>query len=380
VWGAALTAAACTGPTDAPATHASTPIEVRVAQVAHTPLATTFEAGGVIRAQTTAQLMSRIVAPVLEVRVRPGDRVRQAETVVLLDDRDLAARHAQAEAALKAAQNGRTSAEASREAAEAALTLAKIHHARIQGLRDRNSATPAELDRATADLRAADGAARAAAARSDEAAASVVAAAAAARVAAVNASYSTITAPFDGLVTAKHTEPGNMVSPGMPLVTIESVEAFRLEFQVDEARVRSLTSGDAVAVEVEGAGDDMPVTGRIVEIARANDFAAHSFTVKVAIPPGGALRSGMYARARLQGDVRRALNVPAAAVMRRGQLSVVFVVDAEGRARLRAVNAGARADDAIEILAGLSAGERVVVSPVPSLTDGTAVRVAGGKS
>jgi RND family efflux transporter MFP subunit len=378
-WLTAFAAAGCAGQSDAPLKQTVSPIDVRVAQAERKPLTTTFEAGGVIRAQTTAQVMSRIVAPVIEVRIRPGDRVKRGETVVLLDDRDLVARHTQAAAALAAAQNGRRSADANRDAAEAALTLAKIHHGRVQGLRDRNSATPAELDRATADLRAADGTTRAAAARSAEAAASVEAAEAAARAAAVNASYSTITAPFDGLVTAKLTEPGNMVSPGMPLLTIESVDAFRLEVQVDEARVRSLRPGDTVAVEVEGAGEDRSMTGKIVEIAHEIDAAAHSFTVKVAIPPDPSLRSGMFARARFPADVRTVLNVPSATVVRRGQLSLVFVVDGEERARLRAVTTGARTEDGVEILAGLSQGERVVVAPPPTLVDAMEVRLLGGK-
>jgi RND family efflux transporter MFP subunit len=378
-WLTAFAAAGCTGQTGTPPSQTASPIEVRVAQAEQKPLTTTFEAGGVIRAQTTAQVMSRIVAPVLEVRVRPGDRVKLGQAVVLLDNRDLAARNAQAGAALAAAQNGRISADASRDAADAALTLAKIHHARVQGLRDRNSATPAELDKATADLRAADGAARAAAARSAEAAAAVEAAEAAGRGAAVAASYSTITAPFDGLVTAKLTEPGNMASPGMPLLTIEAVDAFRLEFHADEARVRSLRPGDEVAVEVEGGGEATSMTGKVVEIAHAIDVAAHTFAVKVAIPPDPALRSGMFARARLRSDVRNVLNVPPEAIVRRGQLSLVFVVDDERRARLRAVTTGARADDAVEILAGLSQGERVVVAPPASLVDGLPVRVAGGK-
>jgi len=169
----AFAAASCSGQTNAPPARTPTPIDVRVAPAEQKPLVTTFEAGGVIRAQTTAHVMSRIVAPVVEVRVRPGDRVKRGQAVVLLDDRDLAARDAQARAGLVAAQSGRTSAGANRDVADAALTLAQVHHARIQGLRDRDSATPAELDRATADLRAADGAARAAAARSAEAAASV---------------------------------------------------------------------------------------------------------------------------------------------------------------------------------------------------------------
>ena len=378
VWLTAFAAAGCAGQTDVPPKPAS-PIEVRVAQAEQRPMTTTFEVGGVIRAQTTAQVTSRIVAPVVEVRVRPGDRVTQGQTVVLLDDRDLAARNVQAGATLGAAQNGRKSADANRDAADAALTLAKIHHARVQGLRDKNSATAAELDKATADLRAADGAARAAAARNAEAAASVDAAEAAARGAAVTASYSVITAPFDGLVTAKLTEAGNMASPGMPLLTIESVGTFRFEFQADEARIRSFRPGDAVAVEVVGAGESTPMMGKIVEVAHAIDAAAHTFSVKVALPPNPALRSGMFARARLRADVRTVLTVPPSAVLRRGQLSLVFVVDGERRARLRALTTGAHTDDAIQVLAGIAQGDAVVVAPPPTLVDGVEVRVTGGK-
>jgi hypothetical protein len=81
----------------------------------------------------------------------------------------------------------------------------------------------------------------------------------------------------------------------------------------------------------------------------------------------------------VRADERNALVVPVTAVVRRGQLSLVFVVDADRRARMRAVTLGAPADDGIEILAGLSAGETVVVVPLPSLTDGAAVRAAGGQ-
>jgi hypothetical protein len=101
--------------------------------------------------------------------------------------------------------------------------------------------------------------------------------------------------------------------------------------------------------------------------------------VKVELPAGADIRSGMFARVRIPADVRDALVVPAAAVVRRGQLSFAFVVDRDSRARVRAITPGAASDDVVEVLAGLSAGEAVVVTPPASLTDATLVRVAGGK-
>jgi len=376
---AAAVATCCSTPAEQAPRHPTTPIEVRVAHAAVRPLARTFEAGGIVRAQTTAQLTSRIVAEVREVRVRPGDRMKRGQVIAVLDDRELVAHRNQAEAALAAARNSVTAANASRDAADAGLALTKSHYARVVQLRDRKSATPAELDRATAEWQIAEGNARSAAARTAEAAAAVTAAEAAARAAAVAATYAIVAAPFDGMVTATHVEPGNMASPGLPLATIETVDRFRLDVQIDEARVRSLNAGGNVDVALEGNDEGAVMKGRIFEVARTVDPAAHSFMVKVELPAVSGLRSGMFARVRVPADTRDALVVPATSVVRRGQLSLAFVIDRDGRARLRAITPGAASDDAVEVLAGLSAGEAVVVAPSASLTDAVLVRVSGGK-
>jgi RND family efflux transporter MFP subunit len=260
---------------------------------------------------------------------------------------------------------------------EARLALARANHQRIEQLRERNSATPQELDRSTAEMRMAEAAVRAAVARAAEASASVAAAQAASREAEVTASFSSIAAPFNGLVTNKLLEPGNMASPGVPLLTIETTDGFRLEVQIDETRVRSLDLGDAAAVKLAGNEEEDAITGRVVEIAPAVDPAAHAFVVKVELPLAAAVRSGMFARARFEIDERKALVVPASAIVHRGQLSLVFAVDSTRHARMRAITAGARSGDFVEALSGVQPGEMVIVNPSSSLTDGAAVRAAG---
>ena len=151
-------------------------IEVRVAKAAVQPLAQTFDAGGIVKARTTAQISSRIVAELQEMRVQPGDRVRQGQILAVLDDRDLDARRSAAQASLAAAESATASAEAERESAGARLALAREHHRRIEQLREQNSATPEEQDRASAELRVAEAGMRAADARASEASASVAAA------------------------------------------------------------------------------------------------------------------------------------------------------------------------------------------------------------
>lgn len=372
-------AAACSRDTAPMRSDARAAIDVRVATAAVAAVPQTFEAGGVVNARMTAQMSPRIAAELRELTVQPGDRVRKGQILAVLDDRDLAANRARAHASAAAAQGGAASAGAERESAEARLALARANHQRIEQLRDRNSATPQELDRATAELHMADAGVRAARARVDEASASVTAAQAAARSADASASFSTIAAPFDGLVTNRLLEPGNMAAPGTPLLTVETTDGFRLEVQIDAARARVLNVGDAVAVEVEGQDEADTLTGRVVEVARAIDPGTHAFVVKIQLPAGTAVRSGTFARARFARGERNALVVPESALVRRGQLSLVFVVDSSRHARMRAITPGARAGDSVEVLAGIQPGETVVVNPPSPLVDGSEVRPMGGR-
>ena len=362
-------------------------IEAAVAPATVRDLASSFEAGGVVRARTTASLLSRIVAEVREVRVQPGDRVRRGQVLVALDDRDLSAARSRADAATAAAAEGTSAARADQDAAEAAAVLARTTYERISTLRAKNSATPQELDQAVAARAGADARLRGATARVAEAAAAVDAARATSRAADVTASFALITAPFDGIVTNKLAEPGNMASPGAPLLTIDETGGFRLDVQVDESRVPLIGLGAPVSVELDAASaiaapQQHPASfaGRIVEIARAVDPSARAFLVKIDLPPSAPVRSGMFGRARFAGPIRQALTVPARSVVRRGQLTLVFVVDAGGRARMRAVSLGASSGDVVEVLAGLDQGERVIVGPPPSITDGAVIHLARGGS
>lgn len=372
-----LSAASCGGGSGSPPANAVRPVDVRVVVAAVRPLASTFEAGGVVNARMTAHLSPRIAAELREVRVQPGARVRRGQILAMLDDRDLASERTRAEASASAAVSGAATAAAERESADARLALARATHRRIEGLRERNSATPQELDRATADLHTAEATVRAADARAAEASASVAAAQAAARAAAVTSSFSVITAPFDGLITNRLLEPGNMVSPGIPVLTIETVDRFRLEVQIDAARARSIDVGDTAAVILDGTEEGDTVAARVVEVARAIDPAAHAFVVKVELPAGTAVRSGMFARARFESATRDAVALPTSAVLRRGQLALAFVVDGDKRARMRSISVGDQRGEWVEVLAGIRAGETVIVNPPAVLVDGADVRTAG---
>jgi RND family efflux transporter MFP subunit len=347
------------------------PVETATVAVADIP--DTFEAGGLVQARTTATLMARIAAPVGEVRAVPGDRVRAGQVLILLDGRDLAAQARRAKAQGASADQDVIAAAAERQAADAALALARATHARIAGLQAKRSATPQELDDATGALRAAEARAAAAAARAQAAVSGVEAARAASEAADTTETFSRITAPFDGVVTEKMVEPGNMAAPGTPLMRIEDTRRFRLDVRVDEARIGRVSPGATVAIAFDGRADAARrvVDGTVTEVGRAVDADVHSLLVKIELPADPGLRSGMFGRARFSTQVRRALMVPETALVHRGQVTSVFVVE-QGIARVRLVNMRGT-----EVLAGLSDGDVVIVNPPPTLTDGRRVTVGG---
>ena len=370
---AGLALPACSGSAKTVAEQPADAMPVDTATVAVAEIRDTFEAGGIVQARTTATLMARIAAPVREVRVVPGDRVRAGQVLIALDGRDLAAHARRARAQGAAADQDVIAAAAERRAAEAALALARATHARIAGLQSKRSATLQELDDATGALRAAEARVAAAEARAQAAVSSVEGARAASEAADTVEAFSHIAAPFDGVVTEKLVEPGNMAAPGTPLMRVEDTRRFRLDVRVDESRIAQVSPGATVPIAFDAAADDAArvVGGAVTEVGRAVDADARSFLVKIELPADRGLRSGMFGRARFSIQPRRALTVPEGALVQRGQITSVFVVEKDV-ARVRLVNMRGP-----EVLAGLSEGDVVIVSPPPTLTDGRRVKQGG---
>ena len=362
--------AGCSAPPAAAApADTKTSITVTVAPVAMTEVAGAIDSGGLVQARTTATVTARILAPVREVRVSPGDHVRQGQTLIVLASDDLAASARAARAAALAAEQGSKAAAAELQAAEAGLALARASHNRIAGLEARRSATAQELDDATAALQSAEARVAGASARISQAASAAESARAASDQASTTASFTTIAAPFTGTVTEKMVEPGNMASPGLPLLRLEDTRGFRLEVLVDETRIGQIRNADRVPIYL-GKGT-AAIEGTVVEVSRAVDADARAFLVKIALPEAVGLRSGEFGKARLGGTPRRALTIPASAVVRRGQLTSVFVVD-QGVARVRLVSLSES-----EVLAGLTESEMVILSPAAGVIDGRRVSVGG---
>ena len=356
--GAAL---GCTAPRAAAASaDAAAPIAVTVAHAAMTDVADVIAVGGVVQARTTATITARVMAPVREVRVSPGDQVRKGQTLIVLVGDELAAGARAARSAALAAEQGARAAAAERDAAEAGLVLARASHERIAGLQAKRSATTQELDEATATLRSAEAHVTGASARALQARSAVESAHATSDQASTTEAFTTIAAPFDGTVTEKMVEPGNLASPGMPLLRLEDTGGFRLEVRVDAARVGAIRRGGSVLVLL--GTDSSSTTGTVAEVSRAMDADAHAFLVKIALPDGRNLRSGVFGKARFAGTPRRALTIPSSSIVRHGQVTSVFVIE-DGKARVRRVN--------------IRESEVVILSPPAGLKDGRRVIVGG---
>ena len=191
------------------------------------------------------------------------------------------------------------------------------------------------------------------------------------RAAGIMRDYAKLAAPFSGVVITRTVEPGNLATPGVPLLTIEQDGLYRLEASVDESKLATVRVGQAVEVVLEA---DRKLNARVSEIVPSVDAASRTYIVKLDLPATPQLRTGMFGRAIFPLGMQKVVAVPLAALMERGQLQSVFVVE-NGLSHIRLVTTGRRTSGAGEVLSGLNAGEKVVL-PVPAgLQDGSRVEV-----
>jgi RND family efflux transporter MFP subunit len=181
--------------------------------------------------------------------------------------------------------------------------------------------------------------------------------------------FAEVAAPAAGRVIARRIEAGSMATPGAPLFVIEQEGRLRLELAIDSSLSGSVAAGTPLAVEIAAAG--FTGTVPVVAVVAANDPVSRTFLVKADLPVDPRLRSGQYAQVTLPLGTRATLTVPESAIVRRGQIDGVFVVGAGDRLGYRIVQTGrATAPGRREVLAGLSAGERIAVGGVERASDG----------
>ena len=346
------------------------PVAVQVAGVSTVDWNASYEATGTVRARTTATISSKVMGYVQQVGAQVGDHVAAGQLLITLDARDLDAAQRQAEAGRAAVESAIPELENGMAAAKANLDLAQSTFKRMEELAAKKSISNQEFDEASARLKAAQANYDMARSRRTQLNSRMAQAEQEIRTAGIMRDYAKLAAPFSGVVIARTVEPGNLAAPGAPLLTLERDGLYRLEASVDESKLSSVRVGQAVDAVIE----DRKVSARVSEIVPSVDAASRTYIVKLDLPAMLQLRTGMFGRAVFPLGVQPVVVAPLTALISNGQLESVYVVE-NGVAHTRLVSTGRRAGDMVEILSGLSAGEKVVRLPVPGLQDGSRVEV-----
>ncbi|MEO8032532.1 MAG: efflux RND transporter periplasmic adaptor subunit [Gemmatimonadota bacterium] len=322
----ALAISAC-GRDKAPTPSERLPLGGRAVAVTDTAIVDAFEASGTAGPIRSATLSTKLMGTVTVVAVHEGDRVAQGALLVRLDARDLDAKARQAAAG--------------QAEAEAVYADATRQATRFRALYADSAATRAQLDQAETGL------ARATAA--------VTGAKAMAAELSATASYAEVRAPFQGVVTRRLVDPGSFAAPGVPLVTVEDASTLRIGVSAAPGAVQGLRSGAVVKATI----GDTTASARVEGVIPSGP---NRYTVNALVPnPGGRLQSGSPASLALPRGTRRAILVPAGAIVRQGDLTGVRAVTG-GQPALRWVRLGAPIAGYVEVLSGLAPGDTVVVA------------------
>lgn len=330
-----------------------------------------YEASGTVRSATTSVLSAKVVGSVKRLLAREGDHVRAGQLLIEIDDRDMAAQLGMANASVREANDALAAAQAGLVGAEANRKFADATYERFKALLEKNAVSRQEFDEVEAKRAGAVAEADRAARMVESIRAKTDQARAGAAGAQAGYSYTRIVAPFDGIVSARFIDAGSMAAPGMPLMSIEQTNLYRLETTVDESQVGRVKKNDRARVHIDALGRD--IDGVVSEVVPSSDAMSRSYVVRIDLPRGTDVRSGLFGTAYLPAGKRTAITVPQNALVRQGQLTGVYVVGSDAIARLRLVTVGKPVGNRIEILSGVSEGERIVAGSDPKLADGVKV-------
>jgi RND family efflux transporter MFP subunit len=324
----ALAAVACTSDEPGRLPQEETPASVAVSKATRAPVVESFPA--TVTSERTAEIATRMSGTVEAVLVDVGSAVRRGDALVKLDAADVEARVA---------------------AARAQTKLAVRSFTRVENLARDGAASQAELDRATAALEAA----RAAQKESE-----------------AQKAYAAVRAPFDGVVTSRAVDPGDLAAPGRPLLTLVAPGALEVVADLPAQRAGSLKVGSAIRIRV----GDAVVLGSVSRAAPALGPGSRTFRVEASLPEGVPQAiPGAYARLEIERTEGGPRWIPEDAVVERGQLKGVYSVESD-TVRLRWVRLGQTREGAVELLAAPAGDLAVVRRPGADLYDGRAVSQA----
>ncbi len=330
--GIALALAGCSDKAPAEGAAARPAVETAPAELREIDITASAEA--VVEAVRQSTVAAQIAGRIVDVRFDVGDTVKKGEVIVRIDER--------------AATQAVAASEAQVREAEAALTNARAHFERTRELFAQNFVSRAALDKAQSEFKSAES--------------RMKGMLAGAGAAATERSFATVTAPYGGVVSARHVQVGEMASPGKPLMTGFDPSGLRVLATVPQTLVPAIRAGSGARVEIPSLG--RWVTGTTVTVLPSADPRTHTTQVRIDLPEDlRGVHPGVFARAHFVTGKEPRLLVPRSAVLHRSEVTAVYVVDGD-KVQLRQVRLGAAGDErSVEVLAGLKPGERVALAP-----------------
>ncbi|MFN3478815.1 MAG: efflux RND transporter periplasmic adaptor subunit [Thermodesulfovibrionales bacterium] len=327
--------------------------DVKVSEVKGSSVEDYHETSGSVKAQNVAVISSRMMGEVTALNVKEGDFVKTGQTILTIDDRDIAEK-------IKAAEAGYREALKGLEAAKQNRSLIDITYQRYKRLHDEKALSQQELDQIETQKKVAD-------IEYERAQEIVNRAKAGLSEAKVYHGYTRVTSPITGVVVEKRVDKGNMAVPGAPLLTVEDTSSYRIDVNVDERFSGIIKRGMTVDVMIDSIG--LQTKAKVSEVVPAIDPMSRTFLVKINLKASG-LRSGLYAKVRIPVGGRETILIPAKAVVEKGQLTGVYTVDDKGIISFRPVRTGKNYGENIEVLSGLNQGEKVVTEGIERVIDG----------
>lgn len=309
----------------------SAPVRVQIQMIEAKKTISREEVVGTVRAKLQATIEAKVSARVERMLADPGQSVHAGDLLVQLDPREIQAR-------LDQAMTERDQ-------------LARDVE-RLRGLKDSGAVSKQQFETVQSRQQMS---------------------AAAATEAETLLGYTRVLAPFDGIITRKLVDVGDLAGPGKPLLHMENPALLRLELDVPESLIGQVEQSAELPVQISGYSGVL--TGKVSEIAPAADPFSRTFLVKLDLPQKPGLRGGVFGRASLPLCESVAVQVPAAAVLQRGQMEFIFIYSA-GRAQLRIVKTGHHSEQDVELVSGVTAGEQIIVRGIESLRDGMRVEIA----
>ncbi len=299
---------------------------------------------GSVISDNRIQITSRITSYINEISVREGQQIQKGDLLVSLDSSDIDGAIQQAEAAVNKSQSALKDAQIDFQRYEALFKEGSVPENALRKIRLQRDVSQETVHATLAALETAKS----------------------------QHQYILIKSPVDGVVVERQKRAGDLATPGFPIISIESEKALLFESFVPESQIQKLVQDDEVTVFIDALGKTL--NGHISRIVPSGDPVTRSYEIKIILNDMTALLPGMFGRVQFQVGTEISPVIARTAVVERGGLRGVFVVDAEQRAHFRWLRFGREWPDRLQVQSGVSPGERIVANSVSLIHDGDLIR------